>query len=175
MRLNRELWKRWIKVNNVLVNILGVYTFVPAILIFFLGLFSLMKGAGSKVNKAFFYFNLTIFVWLFFYSLAYFSGELTKKLIFFKAGYVGITCIPILWYYFTLKFLQENRKLFKIIFDVGACLAVCFVGLNLFTKFFIAGLLEYDWGYYPKVFVLSHVIFLTYFNVYFTLSAILPK
>lgn len=151
-------------------NIPFFSTLISSFLVLILGLFVLKKAKGSRTNKIFFFFCTTIFVWLFFYSLAYLSNQKNSTLLFFKLGYLGVIFIPIVWYHFEMSFLaNQNRKLDILTFCGYLC--ALFFGIIIFTqKWFITDLFTYPWGYYPKVFIPSHILFLLYFNFYFTVA-----
>ncbi len=148
-------------------------TLISSLLVLILGLFVLKKAKGSQINKIFFFFCTTIFVWLFSYSLAYLSDQKITSLFFFKIGYLGVIFIPIVWYHFEMCFLgNQNRKLSRLVFWGYLC--ALFFGTIVFTqKWFIVDLFTYPWGYYPKVFIPSHLLFLLYFNFYFTAALLI--
>lgn len=153
--------------------ILSSFALLSAFLTLLLGSFVFLQGKSSRVNRNFFIFTLTIFIWLLFYSFAYFVKAPVLKFLFFRIGYIGVICIPITWYHFELSFLRkDNKKLFFLLYG-GYTIAAIFIFLDIFTKSFIIDLSKYNWGYYPKVFIPIHLSFLSYFNFYFTIALLL--
>ncbi len=156
------------------INILSIFLLISSFLTILLGLFVFLKGKRSKVSKTFFTFTITIFIWLSFYSFAYSISDTSTKLFLFKVGYAGVIFIPITWYHFALSLIdKKNDKKLKFVLYIGYIVAILFVPLLFSTNYFLAELFKYSWGYYPRVYVPTHISFLAYFNTYFTLSILL--
>lgn len=141
--------------------------FLTSILIILLGSFVFFKNRNSSVNKSFFFFTLAVFLWLFFYSLAYFSPNKDISYQLFQIGYLGVFFIPTTWLHFTFKFLQKNYKQF--IFLLYLC-SFTFALIQKAFGLFIYGFREYSWGIYPQAAIPYHLVFLTYFISMFSVS-----
>src|SRR3989338_6052532 len=116
-----------------------------SLLILVLGFLVFAKNRYTLINKIFFLFALSIFVWLFFYSLAYLSRDPILTKFWFKIGYLGVFFIPTTWLHFTFSFLKKD-KITPII--IGFYLISIFLGiLTLSSEWFIIGLYEYPWSY----------------------------
>lgn len=84
----------------------------------------------------------------------------------FKTGYAGIIFIPVTFYEFIATFLSKQKiGLFLAFFYL---VGIFFILLLYFTPFLIQDLYHYSWGYYPKVNVRAHPLFLCFFIGLFT-------
>lgn len=151
--------------------IYSIFNLITSILILSLGWIVFKKNKESIVNITFGAFSLVLFVWLFAYFIAYNCKTYNWTIFWFKIGYIGVISIPIIWYHFVLSFL--NKKGHGLFLKVGYLVAAVFAMLVLFTPYFFTDLYSYYWGYYPKVSVIVHPLFLLYFNTFFTVSILL--
>src|SRR3972149_8558080 len=136
---------------------------------FIIIIFSIFVFIKNKKNIHFAIFGTVIFIWLFASSLAYMSPLESEILFWFKISYIGIIFIPTTFYNFIFNLL--GRKHNKIVL-FNYTMSFFFVILLSFPNYFIEGLYEYPWGYYPKVSLIVHPLFLLFFNVLFTISII---
>jgi len=149
---------------------LSILIFITSLLIILLGGLIYVKNKASITNKIFFFFTFCVFIWLLFYSMAYYLDDYVKSLFLFKVGYLGIIFIPTSWLHFTFLFIGKNGKFEKIITASFYFLSSVYFLINIFSDKFIVGLNNYSWGYYPKVNPLLHVPFLVYFISSFSIS-----
>lgn len=140
---------------------------LTSVLIFFFGFFIFLKNKKSSINRVFFYFTFAVFIWLFFYSLAYSVESRDLSYGIFSIGYIGVFFIPTTWLHFVLLFLQKR---FKYLIAILYLSSFIFVVLQTLLEFFIRGYNEYDWGIYPKANMPFHFLFLSYFMSMFSVS-----
>ncbi len=143
------------------------FVFLTSILILLFGSIVFLKNKTSAINRSFFFFTFSVFVWLFFYSLAYFSTDNGISYALFLFGYLGVFFIPTTWLHFTFLFLHRNYKIFINSIYLASFI---FTIIHLYSHFFIKGLKQYFWGVYPEANFPFHLIFLVYFVSMFSVS-----
>lgn len=131
----------------------------------FMSLISI-NGRRSKEIKSFLYLGLSIYFWLICYYFAYSTDVPERRLLYFKMGYMWIITIPIVFYNFISTFLEKRNIPLNYLFIFH----FIFSFLLLVTNKFVIGLYYYPWGYYPKVGLFFHVLFLIYFFSIFSLG-----
>ena len=130
------------------VSFLPFSTFLTGFIVLFMGIFVFMKDKTSKTNRVFGLFCLSVFTWLFMFSLMYLSSDSKTALFWARLGDIGIIFLPILAYYFIIVILNRDRKPFSTIFGVFCVLAVPTLVLSQ-TKYLLSGIKHFFWGYYP--------------------------
>ena len=142
--------------------IYSILPFFGGLLSLLLGILVISKNKKSSVNLVLGLLCLCVFIWLFLYSLAYLFMEKKISFFLFKGGYSGVIMIPLLFFHFTVLFVQLKDKFLKICVLVFYCLALFFIYNLWLTKFFIKDLYKYFWGFYPKASFL-HPFYVFYF------------
>lgn len=123
-------------------------SFLSGIAVLLVGLFVLIKNHRSKINIIFFLFCLSVFTWLFSFTLMYITPETDIALKWAKIGDIGILYLPILSFYFTLALLNKDKDYFlKLVYFLFA-LSIPILTISQTDLFFI-GLKNYPWGHYP--------------------------
>lgn len=150
-----------------MITLISFFPFVTSILILLLGFYVLIQNPRSAINRLFYFFALSIFIWQFFYSLAYFYNDTSSEL-YFKIGYIGVFFIPTTWLHFTVLFLRKKKL--SLIIGFFYLTSTLYCTFNLLSDNFISGLFQYSWGLYPKVIFLSHIFFLFFFVSAFSMS-----
>ena len=112
----------------------------------FLGSFVLSKDTQNRINRAFFFWCLTVAIWLLFFSISYSTQSTMLANIYLRVGYTFVLFIPIIFYIFLLYFLdlQPSYIILSIIFISYFILAF----LTLFTNAILTYPKEYFWGHY---------------------------
>lgn len=141
---------------------------ISSLIVLFFNFLVYLKNRKSSVNQAFATFGVFIFIWLFSFSLAYFSENLESKLFWFRAGYVGIIFIPVSFYAFIFHLL--DRKKDAPIVYLNYFVGTLFLCVHLFYRSLVVDLYDYSWGYYPNTSTLFHYFFLTFFLTLFSVS-----
>lgn len=124
-----------------------------------LGLYCYLKNIKSKTNLTFALICLTTSIW---------QGSLTilfsfknpapnTIMLLVRTAYSGIIFIPIVFYHFTIEFL--NRKKEKIFVWVSYGLGILFLISLWMSTLFIRGYYTYPWGYYPKASLILHPLY----------------
>ena len=129
--------------------------------------FAVFVSIKNRKNISFTIFGTAIFTWLFASSLAYLSQSKMQSLSWFKISYIGVVFIPITFYSFISGFLGKKQKLIN---SINYFIGFLFIGLLYFSDYFIKDLHEYPWGFYPRASVITHPLFLLFFNGLFAVS-----
>ncbi|HDH07767.1 MAG TPA: hypothetical protein ENG89_01970, partial [Candidatus Moranbacteria bacterium] len=134
------------------INFYSTLPFLVSLFALFLSSFVYLKQRKSPVNRAFSRFSIFTFVWLFAYSISYSTTNEQLAFFWLTIGYTGVILIPVGFYHFTYAFLnlELKSKSYKriLVFLYGACFL--FIYFLYGTDYFVNGVYEYYWGYYPK-------------------------
>lgn len=147
------------------------FMFFAAVLVLCFNYVVYLKNRSSNVNRSFAIFGLSISFWLFCFGIAYSMPAPGSKLVWFRLGYIGIIFIPINFYTF-IYYLQERIKDHFVVI-LNYIFGVIFLFLNFSDISLVRDLYRYSWGYYPNTFNVTHIFFVTYFMVLFTVSNML--
>ncbi len=147
-----------------------ILPFIAGAIILCCGVLILARGTRSHLNFLFFFECLTLFFWLFFYSMMYASTDKSLALTRARFGFMGIAFIPVFIYHFYLKFLEiQQKNLIRSVYLIGG-LFLCLAH----TPLIYASIDQYWWGWYPVagsfypafvlffVVIFSHSLFLLY-------------
>ncbi len=118
-----------------------------ALLIITIGSYVLVRNPQSEKHRSLFYFCLSCFIWLIFYTGIYLSTDKEQVVRLAKYAGFGVLFIPFTNLYFNLTLLQLKKTGFLICILIAI---LCFWVLMLYDQFYI-GVYKYSWGYYPKV------------------------
>ncbi|MEW5894351.1 MAG: ATP-binding protein [Candidatus Omnitrophota bacterium] len=147
------------------------FLFLSSVIVSSLGMIVFVKRKKSHANLFFFLFTMAISLWQISYGIAFLPIPHELIFFFFKIGYAGITFIPLFWLFFVLAFLNQTRVL-KSLSWPSIAIAVLWIFSIAFLNLPIVSLFHYPWGAYPKVNIIAHIFFLTYFYGLFTTSMI---
>jgi len=129
-------------------NLYAVPQFLVGFFMLAQGLVVLVQDYRSSLNRAFFLFELAVFVWLVGMGLAYISVGEEFGWLFSKIGFIGVTFIPITTYAFSLYYSGAAKQ--KPIL-IGGLLLTILLMLGLNFEVFTPGVYQYAWGYYIKL------------------------
>ncbi len=118
-----------------------------AILMF--GLIILLAERPSRVNLLFFLVTLTMAIWLLAFTGVYSARDAHTALFWAKAAYLGVPCLSMAMYHFTVATLQRDVQR-KGLLCIGWVLAFFFMGVIIGTDLLFDRLYHYSWGYYPQ-------------------------
>lgn len=137
----------------------SIPSFLGAIFALILGFLTYIKQHENSTNRAFARFSIVTFFWLFFYSLLYSTVDIEKAKFLIKIGYSAVIFMPVSFYHFTCSFLdlKSHRKILVFSYIVS----LTFLFTLYFTDYFVDGVYQYFWGYYPKAGIL-HPLFLVF-------------
>lgn len=128
------------------MNFYALLPTITSILFLILGFFVYSKNKKASLNKVYLMFCLAIFLWLFPFSLMYWTKDIKMAYIFAKIGFVGVLAIPICIFHLIVTFLNhEYKKYVKILY--GSVFVFSVIGF--FTKLFYSGIKRHFWGFYP--------------------------
>ncbi len=144
------------------LNPLAIQTFVVALVLFSLGLFSLIRGEGAHVSVVFFVLTLSIGVWFFGFSWMYSSRDPQLAMWWARVGHVGIAFIPAAANHFSALMVEGYEKARKRVL-AGWIISVLFVLVNSVTDIQFASLNHFSWGFYPR-YGMTSIPFLLYFS-----------
>jgi signal transduction histidine kinase len=131
--------------------------------------FAIFVSIKNRKNIYFTIFGTAIFTWLFASSLAYIAQLKIQALFWFKISYIGVVFIPITFYSFVSNFLGKKQNIINFL---NYLIGLVFICLLYFSDYFIKDLYEYSWGFYPKASLITHPLFLLFFNGLFTISIV---
>jgi diguanylate cyclase (GGDEF)-like protein/PAS domain S-box-containing protein len=140
--------------NSYILNAFAIPTFVTAVIVLALGIYTIIHERFSFISKLLFFMSLAIFEWLVSFSFMYCAGDENVALWWSKAAYLSLPFLPSLIYHFTLVILRIYRGHKKFLWCAWA-LSALFMSLSLRTGLLISGVYSYWWGYYPRYGVLS--------------------
>ena len=140
------------------MNLFGIPPLVVDILVLIIGLLVFINKK-TKVNVLFSFFCLSVGIWLFGFSMMYFSKNSSTALVWAKIGFVGIIFIPILAFHFINAFLGRNTQVTKYIY----LLSVPSLYLIL-TNLIYQNVTLHFYGYYPLAGKL-YFLFLIQFSI----------
>ncbi len=112
-----------------------------------LGLAVLLKSKESKERKVFAWLCLTVFGWLFSYSVMEASSDYEQALLFARIGHSSVIFVPIAYLHFTRYFL--NRPNLTILYRVYYIIGLFFLYLMWSNDQFIPRVIKQSWGFYP--------------------------
>jgi signal transduction histidine kinase len=141
-------------------SIYSVGNILSGIFVLLLGFWVYFKKRQSSVNRNFFYLAFMTFIWLIFYGVSYLSTAEEQALLFLKIGYTGVIFMAVAGVQLVSSF--TNFKIPAYIYVISYIINLVSVYLLYFTNYFINGLYQYFWGYYPRAGSL-HPFFLTFF------------
>jgi two-component system NtrC family sensor kinase len=141
-------------------------TFVTAILSVALGIF-VFRRSRSKLNWTFALWCFLTGYWQAYWTLLFNVNDESLALLLARAGYSGITFIPIVFFHFVAEFTENLvlKKLSRLFYAIGAT----FLLLTWTGDRYIAGVYRYDWGFYPKAGAL-HPVFLALLGIMLALG-----
>jgi len=141
---------------------------ISSFLILLFGFLVLLKNKQSKTNLSLFVLCLSIFLWLFTYSLVTISKTEREIIFWLKICYASIVFIPSGFYCFNYLMMKEiTGKRQKFILSFNWSVSFLFAGLILFSDKFLHDFYKYPWGYYAKPALFWHPLFLIFSTLLF--------
>lgn len=139
----------------------GLPTLIIALAMTFLGFLILIREKINPINVHFLLMCLTISLWLFAFTLMYWSIDKNVAFIWAKVAYLSVPLIAPAIYNFTVMLLNIYEKR-KFLVWFGWFIGLFFVITIITSNLLVEGLYQYWWGYYPKYSILA-IPFLIYF------------
>ncbi|OGW84328.1 MAG: hypothetical protein A2987_05535 [Omnitrophica bacterium RIFCSPLOWO2_01_FULL_45_10] len=131
------------------MNPYSIPTLIGSITAFSIGILVLSNNIKSKVNKIFSMFCLSIFGWLFSFTIAYSMKKPSIAHAWSKVGCIMVDFAGPIFYHFVALFLNLRRELkwVYITYFLASVLLLLSVATNLI---FLSKPRHYFWGYYPN-------------------------
>jgi signal transduction histidine kinase len=154
------------------MNLYGALPIIASLFLFALGVLIFVQGL--KAYKAFYKVTfacgcICCFVWLFSFGIMYLSKNPTISLFCARLGVSSAVFTAMTFHHFIVLLLNRRERLFiALTYLVGVIFAV----LTWVPHWFISGLYEYSWGYYPNLTRLNLVSILV-FALLFARGAVL--
>jgi two-component system NtrC family sensor kinase len=125
----------------------SVPTFLTASLSVALGIFVLRRNK-SHLHWTFALWCFLTAYWQVSWTVLFSLSDACLAVVVARLGYSGITFIPIVFFHFVAEFTANSilKKLSWLFYAIGAV----FLLLTWSGNGYIAGVYEYDWGFYPK-------------------------
>ena len=97
-------------------NSLAVLELLIAVFLLTQGVLVLAQNRRSGLNRSFFLFELSVFVWLMGMGLNYLAADPASALFFSRLGFFGVIYIPVTTYIFSLYYLGDrSQRIFGIV------------------------------------------------------------
>ena len=91
------------------MNLYALFPTITSVLFLFMGLFVYLKNKKQLINQVYLLFCLSVFLWLFPFSLMYWSRNIITAYHYAKIGFIGVLTIPICMFYFVAVFLNKDK------------------------------------------------------------------
>jgi two-component system sensor histidine kinase/response regulator len=131
------------------LNIFTVPPLVVGILMFVLGLITMIKDRASKVSGSFFLVTLSILVWLGSLAWLYSAPNEQDALFWATIEHFGVAFIPSFFFIFTLDIIRRYRQ-YKHFAWATLGLSGLFCAGFVFSPYLIEGVSLQRWGYYAR-------------------------
>lgn len=125
------------------------------------GLWALLRQPRNIINLTFSLLCGAVGIWLFGSFMVYSSADEAEADFWSRCTYVGVVCIPAVFYHLT-SCLVQHRMPGRLI-ATNYLLSMVFL-LLLPTPYLLDGNFSYFWGHYPRAGLL-HPLFLLYFGL----------
>ncbi len=147
-----------------MISIYSIPPLVGAVFSLFIGGFVLSKNRTSEVHISFALFALSLFVWLFGYTVTYSIADEQTALLFARISCTGAMFTSPSFYYFTVSYLKRSEeRIFVLISFVFFILLIPFM---MTSTYFLSGVYKYSWGFYSKAGSLYFYYLLFFFGVF---------
>ncbi|RYX98106.1 MAG: sensor histidine kinase [Comamonadaceae bacterium] len=135
-----------------------MYSLLPALvsaLFLGYGLYVVAEKGFNRISGSFFLLCITTFFWQATWAMLFQVREPGLALILAKFGYLLIIFLPTALYHFLAEISRRHNEMRRVYFSYGiaAVLAACDLG----TGWFVDGLYQYFWGFYPKAGILHPI------------------
>ena len=131
------------------LNIFTVPPLVVGILMFVLGLITMIKDRASKVSSSFFMVTSSILVWLGSLAWLYSAPNEQDALFWATIEHFGVAFIPSFFFIFTLDIIRRYRQ-YKLFAWATLGLSGLFCAGFVFSPYLIEGVSLQRWGYYAR-------------------------
>ena len=139
------------------MNPFSIPPMLTSFLILASGFYILFKDRASKTHRAFLYFCLSCFIWVFSYGLAYSCTDQATALRILRFSFIGVGFIAATNLYFYAQALQLPIQ--KGVLPGLFALAAGFVAVSQTTPYIYESTNQYFWGFYSKAGTM-HSVFL---------------
>jgi len=131
------------------LNIHTVPPLVVGILMFVLGLTTMIKDRASKVSVSFFMVTLSILVWLGSLAWLYSAPNQEDALFWAVIEHFGVAFIPSFFLLFTLDIIRQYKR-YKVFTWASLLLSGLFCAGFVFFPYLIEGVKVFPWGYFAQ-------------------------
>ena len=130
------------------MTVYSIPTLATALLSFGLGVFILSRNSKSKLNWTFASWCFLTCYWQSCWTVLLNLKDPQHAELLARLGYSGIIFIPIVFFHFVVEFIKgtQQRFLSYLFYSLGGL----FLLSTWLTDFFVAGVYQYSWGYYPR-------------------------
>ena len=131
------------------LNIHTVPPLIVGILMFVLGLTTMIKDRASKVSVSFFMVTLSILIWLGSLAWLYSSPNPEEAIFWARIEHFGVAFIPSFFLLFTLDIIRQYKR-YKLFTWAALLLSGLFCAGFVFFSYLIEGVKIFPWGYYAQ-------------------------
>ena len=127
-------------------NPYAILPLTTSLIVLSLGILVFFKSTDTKINKIFLVWCISIFIWLFCYSIVYSTKNPNIALILVRIACSSVMCFSVIFYHLTAAFLdiKSEMKFIHTIYFVTFAL----IPFQLFTDYFIINTHKYFFGFY---------------------------
>lgn len=147
-----------------MISIYSLPPFTAAIFSISLGGFVFFKNRKSSVHISFALFCLSLFIWLFGYTITYSIQDETVAVFFARLSCTGAMFTAPSCYYFSVSYLKRNKEKTAVLLSYLIFLLIA--PFSMTSNYFLSGVYKYYWGYYSKAGMLHPLHLLIFFGIF---------
>ena len=137
---------------------------IGAIFSILIGGFVFFKNRKSQVHISFALFCLSVFMWLFGYTITY-SVKNEKIAIFFcRLACTAAMFTAPTFYHLTISLLRKKDEKKWVV--LSYILFLLITPFSMTSSYFLSGAYKYFWGYYSKAGLLHPLYLLVFFSIF---------
>ncbi len=143
-------------------NPYSILPFTTSIIVLSLGILVFSKSTNPRIKKIFLTWCISIFTWLFSYSIVYSTENPNLALILVRIACSSVMCISAIFYHLTTVILniKNETKFTHLVY----LLTFIIIPFQLFTGYFINNIHKYFFGFYGMagpLYIYAILLFLT--------------
>jgi signal transduction histidine kinase len=148
-----------------MISIYSIPTLAGALFSAGIGLFVFLRNRRSPLNIAFGLFCLSLFGWLFGYTITYTTRSDLIAIIFTRVACTAVAFTAPAFHFLTAAYLHLNSEKKWVVFSyLLMCIQLPFF---IFTDHFLQFPYKYYWGYYSKAGLLHPLHLAVFFAIFF--------
>ncbi|RJQ44672.1 MAG: hypothetical protein C4538_09875 [Nitrospiraceae bacterium] len=147
-----------------MVSIYSLPPLIGAIFSIVLGGFVFLKDRKSDIHISFSLFCLSLFVWLFGYTVTYTINDEQIAVFFARISCTGAMFAAPSCYHFSVSYLNKKRE--RVIVWASYFIFLLIAPFSMTSDYFLSGVYKYHWGYYSRAGALHPLYLIIFFAVF---------